>query len=230
MAEALFTTLLSGLFLLVGTLGGVALGWELNRRTTQRQEREREAQIRHGVRMLLRLESKQNIDALSDFWKRVASSYIRLPGIGALASVSYGMDEEEFGRSQMQANEPMPTWRKLMWESQAGLVASALTPAEVDHMYMLYSDLETLTARQTELRKLFDTPDGKKLSEEFGNWMQHKFQGKPTPGTSQSEVQLGQALREFNEKTRTLWNDSKVICERPAYKVANLIEEDAPPG
>jgi hypothetical protein len=207
----------TGIFTLLGVILGVALGsW---------QEQRRAAQARRGVRLLLKLEIQQNLAALFEFRERVSGERIWLPAEGFLTEVGASLDEGEFNKRQRLAREPLPEWRHLMWQSQAGLTAMALSRIEIDRAYTLHSDLDTFTRRQTELREAFDTPEGKKLAEEFAEWMQQKSRA----GTGQQARDPQAALRTFNEKTRPLWSACEAIFNRALpYKDTNPIEEDTP--
>lgn len=219
--------------LLTGIIGlvGVVLGWVLNWWTTRRQERKREEQERRGVRLLLRQECKHNVAALCEFWGTLAREGVHVPEAGMLLGIGTSWDEGEFDKRQRLAREPLPVWRHLMWESQAGLAAIALSPAEIDRVYALYADLEAFTARRAELRKEYDSPEGKQLADEYTRWMLQRFQGRLTSGTSAEEQHIYSALHAFNVKTSTFWEECNAIYLRALpYKdnIHALIEEDTP--
>jgi hypothetical protein len=106
---------------LISGAGGIALGWVLSTITTWKNDRKREAQERQNVRQLLRLETRQNVKALGEFWAKVESAGVHLSGIGVLTDVNSYPDEVHFDQTQRLAHEPLPEWSYLMWETQAVL-------------------------------------------------------------------------------------------------------------
>lgn len=108
-----------------GTVIGVVLGWGLNWWQGQAQGR----RVRRGVRQLLRLECAQNSKVLKEFWQKVVGARNFVPGAG------YAPDELEFHKRQRLASVPLSAWGHLMWESQAGLLATALSETEIEHAY-----------------------------------------------------------------------------------------------
>ena len=219
-------TLLVGLFGLLGVILGWALtSWSTRREDQKRaaEEQEREADVHRRVRLLLRLESKQNAAALVEFWARVSSAGVHIPERGVLAGVGTSPSEGEFDQRQRLAVLPVPVWRRHMWRSQSGSVARALKPDEIERVYTRYSDLETFATRCEELRAYFATPEGQKLAQRYSQWMQEKQRGRPHPG-GQDEVDIEVALIEFNNKTAALWNECKAIHERSLpYNESDII-------
>jgi hypothetical protein len=220
MDEQMRVGLLTGLLTILGTIAGGIVGWALNSWSTQRDERkraaeaqEREADIHHRVRLLLRLECKQNVAALVEFWASVSSAGVHVPEQGMLVGIGTSPSEGEFDQRQRLAVLPLPVWRRHMWKSQAGSVAQTLKPDEIDRVYTRYSDLETFAARREELRAHLATPAGQKLAQRYSQWMQEKHRGHPHPG-GQDEVDIEVALMEFNNKTRALWNECLAIYNR----------------
>ena len=138
---------------LIGALVAAGVGWI--------QGRARAHQERLGVRMLLRLESNRNLAALNEFWDKVTSAAYMMPGIG------YAHEELEFHKRLRLANLPLGSWDKLMWESQAGLIAKALQPAEIERAYSFNADLAMFLVIRTKLQEAFDTEDGGQLRESF---------------------------------------------------------------
>ena len=100
-----------------------------------------------------------------------------------------------------------------MWKSQAGSVAQTLKPDEIDRVYTRYSDLETFAARRDELQAQFATPEGQQLAQHYSQWMQEKHCGR-SRSAGQDEVDRENALMEFNNKTRALWNECQAIHNR----------------
>lgn len=225
MNSALLGAISSGIFALLG----IILGWALNWVTSQRQEWKRASQVRQSVRLLLRLECRQNIVALLAYWDSVASEGVHLPGVGMLAELSTSIEEGDFDKRQRLALQPLPVWRNLMWKSHASVVATALAPVEIDRVYTLYAALETFTARRAELRQAFDAPKGKELAEDYSRWMhaRRNQQAHPTPGY-QEEHGIDLKLGTFNEQTRSFWNECKAARDWAyAYRDTDLIAEDA---
>ena len=206
----------------VGVIVGVVLGWALNRW----QETRRAAEVRRSVRMLLRLEWHQNVKALLDYWGKVSIDGVHLPDVGTLVGVSASPQEVEYDKRQRLAREPMPVWGRLMWESQAGLVAQALNdPALINKVYTLYADLEAFTARREELREAFDTAAGEQLASEYSRWRRARQIGQGNPDYRE-EQGTDMKLAAFNEKTRSLWAECQAIHGRAVpYRDNDVIPE-----
>jgi hypothetical protein len=210
-------------------LAGVTLGWILNWWTGQRQVQKREAQIRQDVRLLLELECTKNLSALFEYWGKVSSDRVYIPGVGELVNVGASNDEGTFNKRQRLAREPLPAWGHLMWDGQVSRLAAALGRTNIDRLSTLYADLETFTKRRAEIRGMLDTPEGQQLAADYGDWMQKKQGGHPAPGTSQDEIELEATLHRFNVETITLWSECEAIYGRwLPYEGKTLIEEDPP--
>ncbi len=201
-------------------VGGVLLGVVLTSAVNWRQGRAREQQERRGVRLLLRLESAQNLQALSEFWDKVVSTTFWEIGVG------YSPEEEEFHNRQRLATVPMPVWGHLMWESQAGLMAMALYPTEIERVYRLHTDLEMFSAMRAKLQEAFDTPEGKQLAAGYAEWMVSRRQQQQAMAHSTTQ-QMYAPLRAFNEQTNPFWAECLAIYNR-AQQLDNLIPEEAP--
>jgi hypothetical protein len=131
------------------------------------------------------------------------------------------MSEEEFDKRQRLAVWPLRPWGRLMLESHAGSLATALDADQIDHVYTLYSDLETFAARREELRAQFATSEGKLLSERYSNWMQGK---EARAYAGDDAVHIDVALRDFINRTAPLWNDCQAIYERALpYKDSDIL-------
>jgi hypothetical protein len=224
---------------LIGVLGvglGTVLGWRLNLSTIREQEhkhqaeeqkreaekQKREAETRRRVRLLLRLECRQNLTALSEFWGIVSRGGVYLPEKGWLTSVGTSMSEGEYDKLRRLAVTPLPVWGRDMWESQASLVADALDkPGEIDRVYKLYSDLETFAEWREELQAEFATPEGQRLSERYSVWMLGK---EARTFVGEDEVHIDSALRDFINRTGALWNECQAIYNRALpYKDNDII-------
>lgn len=112
---------------LLGVLASAGVGWWSDGRRHR-------AERRH-VRTLLRREVKHNQEALRHLWEM----------LHAWAEA----EEPEKKPSRMVwrlSVAAMPPWGRLMWESQAPLLASALNDDEFARLYDFYASLQTLTA------------------------------------------------------------------------------------
>lgn len=216
----------------IGVILGFGLNWWTNSRAEEKHEieaRKREMQEREHVRMLLRLETTQNIKALVEFWDKVSVAGVHIPGVGTLTGIGSSPPEVEFDQIRRLALEPLPEWRDLLWRSHMGLVAKALNSAEIDRVYSLYSDLRTFTVRRAETRALLvETPEGKEASSTYDYWMRQRYQSQGSQETLQNDT-LSQSLIYFNEKARPFLNDCLFIYSRQrGYLKSPLLEEDAP--
>lgn len=101
---------------IVGTLGGVWLGHWLGEQASRRHERERDDKQRRSVRALLRIEIDQNLAALAAFWSQITE--------GADTPPDPFFDAMNLAPRLVE--RPLPAWSRLMWETQAPLLAAAL--------------------------------------------------------------------------------------------------------
>jgi hypothetical protein len=201
----------------VGILLGVVLAWGLNLLQDWLHQR----QVRHRVRLLLRLECKRNVAALIEFWGFVSRDGVYLPDKGWLVSVGPSFSEAEYDKRQRLAVWPLPVWGRHMWESQAGLLPDALNEDEIARVYAMYSDLETFTARRAEMQAQFATPEGEELAKHYGVWMQGKHQGT---FVGEDEAHMDSALRNLNTTTVALWSECEAVYNRVLpYKDSDII-------
>jgi hypothetical protein len=215
MNDTIIGAIIGAIFGIVGVVVGFLLNWWRDTRHA--------ADVSRDVRKQLRLECRQNVTALLDYWAKVTIAGVHLPDAGWL-QVGTSPQEGEYDKRQRLAHEPMPVWRRLMWESQVSKVAQALNdPAVIARVYALYADLETFAARREELREAFNTPEGAQLAKDYSRWMWEKHKN-PT----YQEQGTDEKLALFNERTRSVWNECLAIYQRALlYRNSDVIPEEA---
>lgn len=208
-------TLLGALIGVIGVLLGTGLGWGLNIWQGQAHDR----QARRGVRLLLRLECAQNLDLLNEFWRQVESTEYQVAG------VAYSPEEREFHKRQRLASVPLPAWGHLMWESQAGLMAAALSQGEIQAAYRLHTDLDTFAAMRSKIQEMLAEEDGRRIATSFNEWIRQRRNNPDTP-ISPEIIQSQQGIfGDFNDATMAEWRECEAIHNRAGN--GNPILDDA---
>jgi hypothetical protein len=199
----------------VGALAATAFNWL--------QGKARERRERLGVRMLLRQECGRNLATLEAFWERVTSKEYFIRGAG------YPMHVEALHYRHRLATQMLPPWGRLMWESQAGLLASALTPAEIERTYSLYQDLDAFTALREQLQAEFDTRAGIRAAKDLDDWSVVRTMQAAGGEFSyvSADADIESRAPGFNQQTFDVWAACEAIHNR-ARQYGNPVHEDAP--
>lgn len=209
-------TLVGAIIGAVFALLGVGLGWLLNYFAEDRRYKEREDQRRTSTRTVLWLEFEQNRKTLEEFWSRVRT----LP-VPAGVNVGYQQpDEDGFVYRRQLSQLVLPSWGRLMWTSQAGLLADVLDRQSLERAYTLNMRLDAFTeAREAILERLdrasAHIPDWHKLEDAYSEWRKGMEKaassGDPIP-TLESDEGLFKAIRAFNQETLVYWATCEAVA------------------
>lgn len=210
---------------LISGAAGIVLGWGLGVLSTWLTDRKRQEQQRQHVRQLIRLEAKQNIKSLGEFWASVEIAGVHVPGTGLITNVTSSPDEVHFDQGQRLARNLLPEWSYLMWETQAGMLPQALSTTELERVYAVYAALKTFKARWEHLRALFDTEEGKNVSQLYGQLMQRR----QLEASYVANQALSAGLKYFDDLSRPYWDDcQRIYSQLRGYLDYDLIAEDMP--
>ena len=130
------------LFVYLSPFIAVVLAFVLNEAATRRHAEKKHQELKRNVQTLIYLEVEHNLDILREFWASVDSIHGPTPR------------ETDFLQIATFANATFPKWAKLMWESLAPSLPSALTEATIQQLYFLYDQLDVITTLSGQVRKL----------------------------------------------------------------------------
>jgi len=130
------------LFVYLSPFIAVVLAFVLNEAATRRHAEKKHQELKRNVQTLIYLEVEHNLDILREFWASVDSIHGPTPR------------ETDFLQIATFANATFPKWAKLMWESLAPSLPSALTEATIQQLYFLYDQLDVISTLTGQVQKL----------------------------------------------------------------------------
>ncbi len=163
-----------------------------------------------NVVTLLRLEIDHNLTRVRALFDR--STY----------SLEGDPDEVEFQKRTRFFSEPPLNWGRLMFESQASQMSTALSSEVLRRVYELYGELDDLTQLQALLRS--QAPDN--IVARYDNWK--------AVSRDRRDPTLFDELTRFNKDTTVMWNRAYGIMNtilsggNPISEISVLDEKQPP--
>lgn len=162
------------------------------------------------MQKLVRYEIDQNLRMLDAFWKGIEV----MPPRVAEADPGPDNDELDFIRRRRLAETPLPPLSRLMWESQAGLLADAITDTgALTRAFELHLRLSQFSIARTSLGAALHG-DGVTLVKDFDAWTESRTNAAYTGQiwTLESKnASLCRQVRDFKKQTFSLYAECEGI-------------------
>lgn len=146
---------ITGIFTLIGALGGVGLGYWLNEHSSNKKERK---QLK-SVRTLFNLEINDNLKLLNNFISKIK--------------------EDEEGDSEDYSLEilgvPFPPFKSIIWKEQNSFLVYAFNEEELVKIREFYNSIEQIFAIYTHIKNDYIQGNGDEMNPFFKSTMTPKF-------------------------------------------------------
>jgi hypothetical protein len=125
---------------LVTTVIGALLGFALSEVTTRRREAREEKRRGEGVRAIIRMEIDRNLGTLKAFWTAVKAS-----------------DRDDLGKrrknilAEQFVQVSLTPFSRESLSSQMSLLAASLSDVQIERVFHLYDQLDSLMTKRTSL-------------------------------------------------------------------------------
>lgn len=189
----------------VSTLLSVVVGFALGAGWDWWRYHQREGKEVASVRSLVQLEMEQNRKALGELWNKV----IELPPHIGLAH-----EEQEFLQRKRLVELPLLPWGRLMWESQAGLLAAAYGRETLEQAYAQNRRLDAFLVARAALHDVLEGAQFQGLAKDFDWWIQEKTNAAARKEGISLEIKapgLRNKLFDFNQRTDRYWAECRNI-------------------
>ncbi len=184
-------------YALISTFIGGAIGSILAEVFRRRRAKTERQELKRNIQTLIYLEVDHNLAILREFWTSVDT----IRGPTPL--------ETDFLQCTTFTSTIFPKWGRLMWESQASNLPTALTEATIQRLYALYDQLDLLLALKSHLREALPTH----VMDDYANFQHERIERRIHPEAPPSIENWSRwsDFKGFSIETQELWQKARIM-------------------